>query len=414
MGKITEAIVKKIAPTVSPALRKELTFWFNKYCFEYEINNELRLAAFFGNAMEESARFSRTEENLNYSAGRLRQVWPARFKTNEIAQQYAKNPKKLANYVYGGRNGNRGVNTDDGWIYRGGGYNQTTGRGNYKTTGDVIGLDLVKNPELLRTPQYAVKSACAEFYRRGCNKLADQRKLKEICKAINGGYNGLAHRQAFYAIAMEALPDGFKLSAPSEVDAPVDLITSVEPHVPDTSLAVDAGVPAWKEPEDDDVDESSDSADVPVVVPVPVGNNTTNEAGGTMVNINTSDVPAEGSAPTPPAKVEPVAGGGVNDKGIEVKEEQPSTWSKGFAAVTTFIGQLGLGTEAYNTILMKGVTELTAPQIVGMVVRISAFVFIIWLGTYLWDRAKSRAQQRTLENMKNAADPDKINTFLKK
>lgn len=42
-------------------------------------------------------------ENLNYSAKRLTQVWPARFPTLAAAQMYANNPRKLANKVYGGR-----------------------------------------------------------------------------------------------------------------------------------------------------------------------------------------------------------------------------------------------------------------------------------------------------------------------
>ena len=47
-------------------------------------------------------------ENLNYSAERLPKVWPSRFKPKGSLNpiDYAHNPQKLANEVYGGRMGN--------------------------------------------------------------------------------------------------------------------------------------------------------------------------------------------------------------------------------------------------------------------------------------------------------------------
>lgn len=73
------------------------------------------------------------EENLNYSAKRLTQVWPARFPTLASAEPYAGNPRKLANRVYGGRLGN--VAADDGWRFRGRGLAQITGKANYAKFG---------------------------------------------------------------------------------------------------------------------------------------------------------------------------------------------------------------------------------------------------------------------------------------
>lgn len=252
MPLLTEDFLKKVAPTISTALRREYLKWFNIYLFQYDIKTEKRIGAFFANIMEESGRLTRTEENLNYSAKRLMQVWSRRFPTYAVAAQYAKNPRKLANYVYGGRNGNR-AGTEDGWTYRGGGLMQTTGRGNYKAAGDHMGLDLVAQPELLRTPQYAVKSACVEFQKRGCNELADQRKLTEICKRINGGYNGLANRKAFYESCMRWLPDGFVLEQAMGAAAVVGAsrMAQIEPQmVPDYSMAVDMGVPSWHDNDD--------------------------------------------------------------------------------------------------------------------------------------------------------------------
>ncbi len=83
---------------------------------------------------ETGGKMQPVEENLNYiSASRIRQVWPSRFSTVAAAQPYVRNPQALANKVYGGRMGNTGAN--DGWLYRGRGLVQITGRDNYKKYG---------------------------------------------------------------------------------------------------------------------------------------------------------------------------------------------------------------------------------------------------------------------------------------
>lgn len=83
------------------------------------------------------------EENLNYSAKRLTQVWPSRFPTLAAAQPYVNNPRKLANKVYGDRLGN--VGQDDGWLYRGRGLAQITGKANYVKFGLAGAPDAAKN-----------------------------------------------------------------------------------------------------------------------------------------------------------------------------------------------------------------------------------------------------------------------------
>ncbi len=82
---------------------------------------------------ETGARFEPIEENLNYSAKRLTQVWPSRFPTTGSAAPYANNPEKLANKVYGGRYGND--QPGDGWRYRGRGLVQITFKDNYDKYG---------------------------------------------------------------------------------------------------------------------------------------------------------------------------------------------------------------------------------------------------------------------------------------
>lgn len=95
-------------------------------------------------------------ESLGYtSAGRIRQVWPSRFPTEESAQAYIRSPKALANFVYNGRMGNR-TGSDDGWVYRGRGLAQITGRDNYRRLGQRIGVDLESDPDKALEPAIAV------------------------------------------------------------------------------------------------------------------------------------------------------------------------------------------------------------------------------------------------------------------
>jgi hypothetical protein len=94
-------------------------------------------------------------ENMNYtSAERIRQVFGTRrFPTLADAARFVRKPRELANRVYGDRLGNRGRDTDDGWVYRGGGHMHLTGRANYLASSADAGVDLTRTPEAILDPQ---------------------------------------------------------------------------------------------------------------------------------------------------------------------------------------------------------------------------------------------------------------------
>ena len=73
------------------------------------------------------------------------------------------NDAKFFECVYGKDSGVRLGNTQpgDGWRYVGRGLNGITGRGNYRKYGNMIGVDLESNPELLEDPEISVKAALA-------------------------------------------------------------------------------------------------------------------------------------------------------------------------------------------------------------------------------------------------------------
>jgi putative chitinase len=170
---------------------------------KYNISTPKREAAFIGQCSVESANFTRLQENLNYSAQRLMQVWPSRFPNISMAQPYANNPEKLANFVYAGRMGN--LQDGDGWKFHGRGLIQLTGRENYANCGSSIGVDLLDNPDLLLTPQYAVLSAGWFWNKHGLNLLADAQEYGTMTRRINGGTTALDERIAKITKALQVL-----------------------------------------------------------------------------------------------------------------------------------------------------------------------------------------------------------------
>lgn len=171
----------------------------------YEINTPERQAAFIGQCAHESMNFTRLEENLNYSAEALMKTWPSRFPTMEVAQQYARNPEKIANKVYGGRMGNGTEETGDGWLYHGRGLIQLTGKDNYTLAGDALNMDFLHSPDYVLVPKYAALTAGWYWNKRQLNKEADAKDYTGMTKKINGGTIGLDDRIAHIRHAQEVM-----------------------------------------------------------------------------------------------------------------------------------------------------------------------------------------------------------------
>jgi putative chitinase len=177
-----------------------------KETFEkYNIDTAKRQAAFIGQCMHESGGFKLLEENLNYSAKALMNTWPSRFPTEEMANQYARNPEKIANKVYGGRMGNADESSGEGWKYRGRGIKQLTGKENYDRCGSGLGVDLVNDPDKLLDPKYAALSAGWFWNKHNLNDLADKSDVETMTKRINGGLLGLDARKVAIAKAESIL-----------------------------------------------------------------------------------------------------------------------------------------------------------------------------------------------------------------
>ena len=160
------------------------------------INTKERVCMFLAQCGHESGGFTVYNENLNYSAKGLRGVFGKYFPTDALANQYARQPEKIANKVYANRMGNGPESSGDGWKYFGRGIIQLTGKSNYKEFSEYSGIDAVNNPDLLSTDiSVAIKSAVWFWNKNNLNKYCDNNDFIGLTKRINGGTNGLADRQ---------------------------------------------------------------------------------------------------------------------------------------------------------------------------------------------------------------------------
>jgi len=171
--------------------------------FNIVTNNQK--AMFIGQCSHECGNFRLLEENLNYKAATLMKLWPRRFPNMEKANEYAGNPKKIANSVYSSRMGNRDEASGDGYRFRGRGCIQLTGHSGYFHAGKALGVDLVMDPDSVATPKFAALTAGWFWSTHNLNAPADALDYTKVTKIINGGTIGLDDRIKHVQMALAVL-----------------------------------------------------------------------------------------------------------------------------------------------------------------------------------------------------------------
>ena len=174
---ITQQQLLQILPNAGPVAGVFVPV-LNAAMGHYQIVGTKRVAAFIAQIGHESGQ-------LKY----VKEIWGP-----TAAQAKYEGRKDLGNTVDG-----------DGSKYRGRGLIQITGRANYMACGEALGLDLIKQPELLEKPQHACMSAAWFWATKGLSTLADAGQFDKITQRINGGQNGAADRQRLYARALKVL-----------------------------------------------------------------------------------------------------------------------------------------------------------------------------------------------------------------
>jgi len=84
----------------------------------------------------------------------------------------------------------------DGAKYKGRGFIQITGKANYASAGQALGIDLVNNPEAAARPDIAAKIAVWYWKNRVAPYVQDFSDTRGVTKRINPGLQGLQDRQS--------------------------------------------------------------------------------------------------------------------------------------------------------------------------------------------------------------------------
>jgi predicted chitinase len=169
------------------------------------ITNPISIAGMLAVISKES-EFEPQSENMNYSASGLQKNFAL---SSNKAKELERKPQPIANYVYGAKPyGKRNledaygnVQANDGWNYRGRGFNQLTFKGNYKNYKDTAGVDIVANPDKVNDPNIA-KKISVKFFLNGFDSLKRKGKLESYGKAqdINDFKDTRNSALAFYHV----------------------------------------------------------------------------------------------------------------------------------------------------------------------------------------------------------------------
>ncbi len=195
---------------------------------KYGITTKRRVAHFVSQCAHESNNFRSLSENLNYSEKALNAVFGRYFGAppKRNAAEYARNPEMIANYVYMDefrkyKMGN--VKEGDGWLFRGRGLKQLTGRENYTRFGKTVNMSAEEAAEYVGTFQGAIESACWFWDANNLNDIADTDDVVKMTRKINGGKIGLEDRQKRYIKCMAALGESVDLGEADDTDDEIDI-----------------------------------------------------------------------------------------------------------------------------------------------------------------------------------------------
>jgi putative chitinase len=183
--------------------------WYHAMCEIlplWEVVTIERVAGFIAQCGHESGGFRVLSENLNYSAAALNKIFPKYFRrAGRDAQEYHRQPEKIANVIYANRMDNGDTDSGDGWRFRGGGILQLTGRYNYTHFGRAVDKTADEAVDYVRTKKGALDSACWFWDENNINKYCDNMDIVGMTKRINGGTIGLEDRKKHYIHAIDVL-----------------------------------------------------------------------------------------------------------------------------------------------------------------------------------------------------------------
>lgn len=196
-------VIAKLAPSAKQVYIDG--FKNNAVLFDqYKINTPLRWAHFTAQVFGETGGLTVVQENMNYSAARLFEIFGPGHSSAAVGLLEARviehKPEVIAERVYGRSDPNHqhlanvlgNTQPGDGYKFRGIGPLQSTGREAAKRWGAACHADFEADVMLMVAPQFIMLPPLLEWSAGSCNELADLGDVRRIRKTINGGTNGLA------------------------------------------------------------------------------------------------------------------------------------------------------------------------------------------------------------------------------
>jgi len=203
---ITVDILQQLCPKTKKSVLELYATPVHEVAEYYDMYvNMNRAAGFVAQIAHESGGFNFVKENLNYGAAGLMNTFKKYFPNQEIANQYQRQPEKIANRVYANRMGNGDEDSGDGYRFCGRGLIQLTGRNNYTKFASDLGISVEDTVAYLETPAGAVSSAGWFWDQNNLNQYCDSNDFVTLTKRINGGTIGLEDRQQHYKLALQLL-----------------------------------------------------------------------------------------------------------------------------------------------------------------------------------------------------------------
>ena len=183
---LTLSQLRKVMPRLQVEDAGRYLPLLNDACAEFLINTPLRMAAFLAQVAHESGQLRYWEEIWGLTEQQLKYEPP-----HDVAI-------RLGNTLPG-----------DGYLFRGRGPIQLTGRINFRRCGAALQLPLEEYPDLAAQPEVGFRVAGWFWHvEKRLNAEADKRRFIVITLKINGSYKDLDKRTRFYQAALAVLePD---------------------------------------------------------------------------------------------------------------------------------------------------------------------------------------------------------------
>lgn len=148
--------------------------FIEKHMLTYEINTKQRMSAFLSACFIMSSGFRRRAENYSFTACRLAKECE-KVDSIALAKRLVRNgEEEIANYLFAYENGNGGIDSNDGWMFRARSPLQFRGRTIYELVHRVSGIDCLNNPQLLDEDENYIIAAMVYWQSEGYNEMCDK------------------------------------------------------------------------------------------------------------------------------------------------------------------------------------------------------------------------------------------------